>query len=284
VKPTAVFRRTGARALRGWGLATADLRPLPDYLIIGTKRGGTTSMAAYLSAHPKVSPLFPHRLTPKGVRYFDEHATRGERWYRSHFATALVRGSPFKPRKLSGEASPNYLFTPGAAERAAEVSPDAKVIVLLRDPVDRAWSHWRERVRRGVEPLSFEDALEAEPARVAERRSALGRSGNPGEVAYRGQGCYADLLTPWLERFGDGRLLILVSEDLYADPDATYARTLEFLGLQAHSLAEYEARNYVPPSEEMTATVREELEVSYEPHIRRLEVLVGRDFPWFHRR
>jgi hypothetical protein len=267
--------------LRGWGMATAGLRPPPDFLVIGTKRGGTTSLGRYLFSHPAVAQLFPRQATPKGIRYVDEHPERSARWYRSHLATVVVRGPAIRPRKLAGEATANYLFHLEGAARAHAVAPDAKILVLVRDPVERAWSHWRERTRRGVETLSFDDALAAEDERLAEAFADGGATA--GNVAYRAQGRYADLLPPWFERFGRDRVLVLVSEEFYADPAASYAEALAFLGLSGYSLGEYPAYNFREPTERMREETRAELRAFYEPENRRLEALLGRGLPWSHR-
>ena len=284
-----VVNRLARASLRGWGTLTADLRAEPDYIVIGTKRGGTTSLAAYLYGHPSVTPLFPERLAPKGVRYFDEHYDRGDRWYRSHFATVLSRGSVHQPRKLAGESTANYLFHPRAAERAAHAAPDAKILVLVRDPVERAWSHWRERSRLGVETLSFEDALDAEEVRLGDARVQL--AANPRSLvplasnfAYRAQGCYADLLPSWFDQFPEDQIMVVVSEDLYADPAGTYARVLAFLGLAPFDLGQYEAKNYHPPLASMEPASRQALEAFYAPHNRRLEAFLARELSWSHRR
>jgi hypothetical protein len=253
---------------------TADLRPPPDAIIIGTKRGGTTSMAAYLYEHPRVLPPVPRRLLPKGVRYLDEHPRRSGRWYRSHFATALTRGPAQAPRKIAAEASANYLFHAEGAERLARAAPDARAIVLLRDPVERAWSHWRERTRRGVESMSFEDALAAE-----EERTATSSGARKADFAYVGQGLYADLLPPWQAAFGE-RLLVVVSEDLFADPASTYARVLGFLGLDPYDLDRYDAWNYRPSESAMDPATRSMLEARFADSNRRVASLLGRQLPW----
>lgn len=280
--------RAARGALRGWGILTADLRPPPDFMIIGTKRGGTTSLAEYLFEHPDVTPLFPSLTAPKGVRYFDEHHAKGDRWYRSHFATVLTRGPARSPRRLAGESTANYLFHPLAAERAARAAPDAKIVVLVRDPVERAWSHWRERSRRGRETLSLREALAAEAERLGGERQRL--LSDPSYVsvaaenfAYRGQGCYADLLPAWFDHFPREQVMVIVSEELYADPAGTYRSVLGFLGLGDYDLERYEAWNYRPPESELPSDVRTELEEFFAPHNLRLEALLGRELPWSHR-
>jgi hypothetical protein len=266
-------------------MVTADLRPPPDFLVIGTKRGGTTSMSSWLFAHPGVTPLFPARLAPKGVRYLDEHADRHDRWYRSHFATVLTRGSVFHPRRLAGEVTANYLFCPGSAARAAAAAPDARIVVLLRDPVERAWSHYRERVRRGAERLGFAEALRAEEDRLAEDRERRERDPRgpftTANVAYRGQGVYADLLPPWFERFGIEGVLVLMSAEVFADPAMGFERVCSFLGLARHDLVTYAIRAAAPGAEPaLPIEIREELRAFYEPYDLRLEQMLGRNLPW----
>ena len=274
--------RGGSRPLRGvlrrlaraWGMATAPLRRPPDILVIGTKRGGTTSMAAYLYEHPQVLPPVPARLAPKGVRAFDEHPDRGRWWYRSHFATVFARGPARSRRRFAAESTANYLFHPEQAARAAAMAPQARAVVLLRDPVERAWSHWRERTRRGLETLSFPDALAAE----AQRLQTVPTSAQ-ANIAYRAQGCYAELLPAWQEAFGE-RLLVLFAEELFADPRATYARVLDFLGLAPFDLETYEAWNRQPSPDRIDAQTRASLAAFYAPFDARLADLVGRPVPW----
>ncbi len=267
--------RRAVRTLVHWAyVATVPLRRPPDVVVLGTKRGGTTSMAAYLYEHPQILPPVPARFAPKGVRAFDEHQDRGAWWYRSHFPTVFARGSRRAPKRLAAESTANYFFHFDQAARAAAMAPDAKAIVLLRDPIERAWSHWRERTRRGNEPLTFEEALDAE----AERLRTLPTS-ERANIAYRIQGCYAELLPAWQEAFGD-RLLVLVSEEMYADPRATYERVLAFLGLPSHEIESFEAWNYQPTTTPMDPATRAALEEFYAPYDERLAAILGRDLPW----
>jgi O-antigen/teichoic acid export membrane protein len=278
--------RDAAKAVvRGYGKATASFRPLPEFLLIGTKRGGTTSLAAYLHDHPDVAPLFPRTAVPKGVRFFDDHFAEGARWYRSHFPSTFAR----RGSRIAGEATAHYLFDPRAPERARALIPGAKIVVLLRDPGERAFSHHRERTRQGVETLSFEEALAAEPDRLAgelERMLAdpAYASFEREHHSYRGQGCYVDYLQAWVERFGRDRVLVLISEDFFQDPAREYARTLEFLGLAPHSPV-YEAHNYHPMQRGIDPATREELDAFFEPFTKRLEDYLGLSLPWgAHRR
>lgn len=282
-KATAVTRD----GLRRYGQATAALRMLPDYLVIGTKRGGTTSMARWLLEHPDVRPLFPARETRKGTYYFDVNYERGENWYRSHFPTRLAHGVRTKAAGrplLIGEATPYYLHHPHAPVRARRTVPNAKVIALLRDPVARAHSHWVERTRNGVETLPFDQAIEAEATRLNGEEAKM--LNDPSYVSfshqhfsYVDQGRYARGLRRWAELFPQQQLLVIRSEDLYVDPTATYGQVLDFLGLPLHQLAEFEAWNR-KPKDAVDPQLSDHLRQLLAPDIAEVEKIVGRALDW----
>jgi len=269
-----------------YGERTSDKRPLPDFLIIGTKRGGTTSLWRYLLEHPRVHRLFPAWNT-KTSHYFEENWGRGEAWYRSHFPTERQRAALAKkvggPTKV-GEAAPLYMFHPLAPERVAKVVPDAKLIVLLRDPVERAYSHWKERRTEGKEPLDFAEALAREGERTAGERERLIADPTYFSEAYdwhtyRARGRYLEHLEPWLDRFGPDQMLIMASETLYRDPADSYAKVLEFVGLPPHQLAKYEVFND-RKSSPIDPALREELSAYFAPHNAALEERLGMTFNW----
>ncbi|MEL7155930.1 MAG: sulfotransferase domain-containing protein [Actinomycetota bacterium] len=285
-------RRARARAqalagFRTFGALTAGLRADPDYLIIGTKRGGTTSLARWLLLHPAIAPLWPARETRKGTYYFDVNYGRGHRWYRSHFPTRLahrgrelIGGRPM----LVGEATPYYLHHPHAAIRARQLVPAVKVIALLRHPVDRAHGHWAERRRQGVEPLDFPEALAAEPERLAgeEERMLV----DPRYVSfahqhysYVDQSRYARGLGRWLSVFPAHQVLVLRSEDLYDDPTLVYNQVLEFLGLPSFLPPELEGWNQVAKPA-VADGHRERLLRQLRPDIEAVETLLDRKLHW----
>jgi hypothetical protein len=290
VRPETLRRRARARArdaIRAFGQLTADLRALPDYLIIGTKRGGTTSLARWLLDHPDVRPLFPAREHRKGTYYFDVNYGRGPSWYRSHFPTRaahrLAGGRHGRPLLL-GEATPYYLYHPHAPIRARQLVPHAKVIALLRHPVDRAYGHWAERFRHGVEPLGFEAALDAERERLAGEEARM--LADPAYVSfahqhysYVDQGRYARGLTRWMEAYPLRQLLVLRSEDLYADPTAVYDTVLDFLGIGHHRTAELLGWNRVT-KDDLDPALRRRLHAELAPDIGAVEALLGRDMGW----
>jgi hypothetical protein len=285
--PENVARSVAKRTLRGCGMATAQLRPVPDFLIVGAKRGGTTSLWRYLCEHPGVLPLFPRPEKIKGLYYFDENFGFGDRWYRSHFPTIATRrlaerrvGHPI----VAGEASPYYLYHPLAPERAAATAPDALVIVLLRDPVERAYSHYKERRRNDTEPLSFADALAAEPERLAGEEARLRR--DPGSVSfahrhcsYVDQGRYAPMLERWIAAFGRDRIVVEMSEEMYAAPQPTVDRVVDRLGLPRRALRKPEPFN-AEPDAGLDPEARRLLRELLEPDVRAVEALLGRSTHW----
>ena len=269
-----------------YGERTADRRPLPDFLIIGTKRGGTTSLWNYLIRHPLVPRLFPAWNT-KTSHYFEEHWGRGEAWYRSHFPTSAHRAALERrhggPTRV-GEAAPLYMFHPLVPDRVHALMPAARMIVLLRDPVERAYSHWKERRTEGREPLGFAEALQQEAERTAGERERL--IADPGYFSepydwytYRARGRYLEHLEPWLDRFDRGQLLILASEELYRQPAATYGRVLDFLGLPPHDLGDYAVYND-RRSAPMDPAIRTELTSYFQPYNAALAQRLGMTFDW----
>jgi len=280
-------RESAKRALRGYGVITSGLRPGPDFVIIGAKRGGTTSLYNYLLEHPAVQPLFPGRQRIKGVHYFDSGYHAGPRWYRSHFPMAAGRRQLARPwirPALAGEASPYYLFHPLAAERLARAFPDVRLIVLLRDPAERAYSHYKERVRHGAEPLSFDEALDAEPGRLrgeAERIiSEPGyRSSEHEDHSYLTQGRYLDMLPRWFELFGREQFYLAASEDFYADPGRIANEVWSFLGLPPATLRSQKRFNY-HPAPDIGAATRQRLADAFAEHNRDLQEYLGRTLPW----
>lgn len=272
------------QTLYGWwnGLwrLKGPLGVLPDFLIIGVQKGGTTSLYHYLIQHPDV-----FSATTKEIEYFSKYSYRGLWWYRSFFPSCLakwfrkMRGRKF----ITGEASTSYSFFPGVAERVKKALPNVKVIVLLRDPVDRAYSQYNHQKRKGRETLSFEEALEKERERLKGEREKLLKdpqyqSFNYDHFSYTSRGKYDEVLKPWLERFEDN-MLVLCSEDLNNSPGKVTNKVFDFLGLKPHSLSEYHKMDKVG-YKKMKASTRKKLERLFAPHNERLKKRLGAVCGW----
>jgi hypothetical protein len=270
-------RRTLGRVRRNvgpaWRRLSVSRRPLPDFLIVGAQKCGTTSLLAYLTEHPRVSPPIARE-----VHYFDLSYGRGPGWYRTHFRP------PDQPDRIAGESSPYYLFHPLVPERVCRDLPEIKLIVLLRDPVARAFSHYNHERTHGWEELSFEQALAREAERLAGEEERI--VGEPGynsfahqHHGYVSRGRYAEQLERWFRHADRERFLILSAEDLFEDPRATTVEAQRFLGLEPDppsNLRPRNARSYRP----LDDGVRARLRAAFEPHNQRLYELVGRDFGW----
>ena len=251
---------------------------VPGVLIIGAQKAGTTSLYHYLTAHPLVFPA-----AHKEPRFFKERYSRGLNWYRVHFPLRTQR--LLRPGALTLEATTGYLDYPHAPQRVAETLPEVKLVALLRDPVERAWSHYHHSLRLGRETLPFEVALEQEEARLGEYYRRV--QSDPdyhdpavGAHSYLARGRYAEGLERWLQVFGRERLLILKSEDLYADPESTVQTTLDFLGLPPLTDVSYRPFNEGKNKEDMDPQTRAQLCAYFKPHNEKLYELLGRDFGW----
>jgi len=257
-----------------YGKATAAVRPLPDFLILGAQKAGTTALYAYLRRHPEITgPSW------KEVSYFDRHYARGPNWYRGNFPNLLrSRG------ELVGEASPSYLFHPLGPERVRALVPEARLIALVRDPVDRALSHYNHELALGREPLSFEEALAAEETRLHGEVERL--CGDPRYFSqawwshtYKSRGRYAEQLERWLAVFPREQLLIVPSEELLSEPERAHAQVLEFLGAPPQRLDAY-PRVFERSYEGMKPETRAGLAAYFAEPNRRLYELLGRDLAW----
>lgn len=265
-------------AFRG---ATAAMRTLPDFLIVGEAKCGTTSLYDDLVRHPRVL-----EAAMKEVHFFDLRFHRGLDWYRAQFPLEWrVRSSSAgAPRLQTGEASPYYMFHPHAPARIKQTLPHVKLIAMLRNPTDRAYSQYQHEFRQGRETLTFEEAIEQEPARLAGEleRMLVNVHYNSTEHrrhSYLARGIYADRLPVWWNLFAREQLLILKSEDYFKAPDLTLERVQTFLGLAPRRPKRFARKNvggYTP----MSPAVRQRLNAYFAPHNERLYEMLGADLEW----
>lgn len=256
---------------------------LPSYLVVGVKRAGTTTLQHVLAQHPAV--LAPG--VPKGTRYFDVNHVRGWEWFRSHFPTtvyARLRERLFGTPPITGEASPYYLFHPLALGRIREALPDVRIVVVLRDPVDRAWSHHAYEVARGFEELPFEAALEAEMTRLDGEEDRLRRDPTYVSFAHRHyayvtRGVYAPQLRLLFDLFPRHRVLVLDHRELFDDPRREIAKVHAFLGLDPLPPAELPCLkpSGAPP---IPRRLRTQLADIFASSNAATYALIGRDLRW----
>ncbi len=265
------------------GRTTQSWRLLPSLLIAGGQRCGTTSMYRALAQHPAmIKPVLR-----KGIHYFDVDYRADLRHYRAHFPlarTGRTSAARVGARPVAFESSPYYLWHPLAAERIAADLPGAKVLVLVRDPVERAYSAHAHELARGYENRDFETALELEDARLAGEEERIRRDPDVEShahchQAYVRRGQYAEQLEALAAHVGSENVLVVDSHDFFSDPAPVYTRVLDHLGLPEWPRVTFEqhnARHRLPLDE----STRARLEAHFEPHDRRLEPWLGAAPSW----
>jgi hypothetical protein len=233
---------------------------MPDFLIIGAKKCGTSFLYDLMSRHPYVEPA-----AKKELHYFDTlFKEEGIDWYRRCFPRPRWKDGR---RIITGEATP-YLETKRVPERIAKVLPQVRLIALLRDPVQRAYSDYQQVRRKGREPLPFEEAIEAEKRQMKLLRRYL----------YRG--VYVDHLLRWSRVFAEDQMLVLKSEDFFERTQETLERVLDFLDLPRWEAEAPDKRNKGEYETQMAPATRQRLEEYFEPHNERLYEHLGVDFEW----
>jgi hypothetical protein len=278
-----VLRRAALSVAAAFGQLTHSARMLPGFLIVGAQRCGTTSMYRALSQHPIVL----RAVLQKGVHYFDTDYVRGMGWYQAHFplkARARWVGRSAGLAPMTFEASPYYMFHPLAGERIARDLPGVRLIVLVRDPVERAYSAHAHELARGYETEPFERALELEAARLdgeVERLMADPAYVSHGHQhhAYVARGRYVEQLERLERLVGRDRIHVVDSSAFFADPEPAYEAVLDFLGLPHCGNVAFErhnARSRAP----MPESLRTELAAYFRPYDSRLGRWLGGEPSW----
>ena len=254
----------------------------PDFLVIGTARSASTSLYQYLIQHPCVGAC----LT-KQPHFFDKHFNKGIEWYKIFFPnifTKFYKTNILRTKFVTGEATVHYILHPLAPKRVAKMYPKIKLIVILRNPVDRAYSHYQTELSNKSENLSFEKAIKVENKRLEDEFEKLAEdrnyeSKNYPHRAYITSGIYVEQLKRWLEYFSMDQFLILSSEDFIINPSEQFKKILDFLNLPPFDLPNYKkihSRNY----RKINLETRKKLLKFYEPYNKQLYELTGKDFHW----
>lgn len=263
------------------GSLSAAHRIKPDFLLIGGQRCGTTSLFRALEQHPQmVRPALN-----KGINYFDLNYAKGHRWYAGHFPSkwsAHRRVGTGRP--LAFEASGYYLFHPLAARRIAKDLPHVKIVVMLREPMERAFSAWKHERARGYETESFDRALALEAERTHGEAARMTKdpayqSFSHRHHSYAARSDYVSLLKPYLQLFPVRQIHVLYSETFFKQPDQEFRALTQFLGAESHAgivFDQHNARRSGPMPEGAVQMLQEK----FHGQIEQLEDLVGKRPPW----
>jgi hypothetical protein len=241
----------------------------PSFIIIGAQKAGTTSFYEYLSYHPQFVKAYT-----KEVHYFDINYNKGIQWYSEHFPKSIKNLG-----KFSGEASPYYIYHPLVPERIFKYNPRIKLVCLLRNPVERAYSHYCMNMSRGSETLSFEDAIAQEENRLqgeAERIKARPHhnSFNYQTYSYLGRGRYAEQLKLWFEYFKPQQFFFVNTADILRDPQQVFDRFCGFMGVSQFTVLQPLKLNSHSNTQLLPET-RSRLQAYFEPYNKELLDLTG---------
>ena len=256
-------------------IPTFMVRRLPDFILIGAPKCGTTSMYSYIETHPDFVP--PLR---KEIHYYSIHYRLTKVFYRAHFPLVFEEGS------ITGEASPSYYWHPHAPGRVKKDLPDVRLVMCLRNPVDRAYSDYWMQVRQGWEVLSFEDAIQQESGRVDSHYERVNReplywADNLSRHAYVLRGRYQLHLRRWLDTFPRDRILFITIDQMKADPQGTFDRVCEHIGLDLGHEPVFKVHGrHGHTHPKMAPETRKMLDKTFEEDNQVLCRMLQDDFPW----
>lgn len=244
----------------------------PNFIIIGAQKSGTTSLANYINQHPQVIPAIK-----KETHFWYRDFSKGINWYLAHFPPI-----PKLQNFITGEATPNYLEYYHSAKRIYNVFPNVKLLVIFRNPVDRAVSQYYHWVRIKREERSFEKTIDSELEMLLKNPDKPQGDQNYWQQQfgnYIGRGVYIEFIKKWMEIFPREQFIILKAEDLFEKPTIIMKQVFDFLGLPEHQLQNYRKLNagYYQPIKQ---SVRQRLTTYFTPHNHRLEEYLSVKFNW----
>jgi hypothetical protein len=269
--------------LTSYFFATSAFRIQPSFFIIGVQKGGTTSLSQYLERHPSIIP--PQR---KDIYFFNNALkyAKGRGFYRAHFALNIYKMGYdliHRTNSVTFDPTPNYFEAPEAPEKLHEQFREAKIIVMLRNPIDRAFSSYQMAKRFGYETFSFEKALECEEQRLVQEKSFY--KGKPyhsyvyQRLTYKKRGAYINYIKKWKELFGEN-LLVISSEDFFENTGEQMKIISAFLSVKEFGGYAFEIFNKGNYSEKMDPGTRAALEVYYKPFNEALYAFLRKDMGW----
>ena len=280
MSPILRLKRTARKSIFFFQRLSSLVRTLPDFIVVGAQKAGTTSLSNYLAHHPHIIGAFG-----KEIHYFDggvnpsvDTFSKGEHWYRAHFP---LRFNIDESTKVF-EATPMYLFHPLAPERIKDLLPNARILAILRNPTDRAVSHYFHSCSRGRESLPIQEAMLAEEERIeAAMQSADYSDAALRYFTYKSRGIYTDQICRYQQHFASEQMLFLSSEEFFAKPGAVLPEVFDFLGVEADfNVPDLAARNVSGNRQGVPEEVYRYLDEYFREPNAALSELLSRDFDW----
>jgi hypothetical protein len=254
---------------------TGPLRVLPDFLVIGVKRCGTTSLFHNLPKHPSI--LNSHH---DGIGFFNDNYQLGVNWYRSFFPTIFSKNKIIKKYGdcKTFDVTTRYIEDRSTAKKIKEIIPNAKIIVMLRNPVDRAYSQFNVSVKEKVETRSFHDAINEEIENI-KKENMKNFEISKNEFDYIKKGMYASQLKPWFDIISKDNIGIFSTEEFKKNNQNIYNMIFKFLGITNCEIKDnkiMEKGDYLP----MNYNTRDLLLDFYKKHNEELFKLINKRFDW----
>ncbi|QLH04006.1 sulfotransferase [Nitrosopumilus oxyclinae] len=258
---------------------SSNYHSLPDFLIIGAAKSGTSSLYEYLNQHPSILPC-----VVKEPNYFTAYYNRGLDWYKSCFPFKAKRFFCPEKKFLTGEATARYYWYPFAPERVKQLLPNCKIILLLRNPVERSYSHYKMRYKNKIIDQTFEQEILDEPKRIEGEWDKMLNDENYfsfkfNSNGYLTKGLYINYITKWFELFPKKQILVIKAEDFFSNPEKITNETLEFLGLPSIKLKNYEIMRK-GLDDKLTSDIRKKLIDYFKPYNQKLYDFLNVDFGW----
>ncbi len=245
---------------------------LPNFIILGAQKAGTSSLYHYLIQHPEISSA-----VKKEIHFFDFKYNKGLNWYKSNFDNT---------KKITGEATPNYFFYPNACERIYEHLPGIKLIVLLRNPVERAISHYYHNIKVKREPLDIRHAFNFEKTRLNIDYQKLKADKNYIAYhymyfSYKAKGIYYKQLQKYFKYFNKNQFFIIQSERFFNNPELILLNLWKYLGVNENFIPnDLEPVNKSKIKKDVPEKFYKELIEFYKPYNEKLYNLLGYEYDW----
>lgn len=276
------FYQAARSAVNVYSKLFGNFHLLPDFLIIGAPRSGSSSLYSYLIQHHSILPC-----KIKEPNYFAMYYNRTPSWYRTFFPTKLKKflcETKTKSRVVTGEASTQYYWHPHVPKRVKKLIPNTKIIILLRNPIKRSYSQYEMEVRHGNEKLSFEDAIRNEKSRISNEIEKMQRdedyfSSKYTMYAYLEKSIYVNYIKNWLKYFRKDQFLFLKSEIFFQETESVLEKTFQFLNLPSHKFSDFKILrkgNYQPIKKETQLSLVD----YFKPYNEELYSLIDQDFHW----